>query len=167
MTNITRKTLLAAGIMAALGITTAGSAFAAVVPAGVQLAEKQEIVKNNGSEVQSLDPHKIEGVPENNVTRDLIEGLANNGVNGEVEPGVAESWDNKDYKVWTFHLRKDAKWSNGQPVTAQDFVYSWQRVVDPKTASPYASYLQYAHVENVDDIIAGKKRQIDAGRQGD
>ncbi|WP_268630641.1 ABC transporter substrate-binding protein, partial [Escherichia coli] len=113
--------------------------------------------KNNGSEVQSLDPHKIEGVPENNVTRDLMEGLANNSPDGSIVPGVAESWDNKDFKVWTFHLRKDAKWSNGKPVTAQDFVYSWQRVVDPKTASPYASYLQYAHVENVDDIIAGKK----------
>ena len=165
MTNITKKTLIAAGVIAALGITATTSAFAADVPAGVQLADKQEIVKNNGSEVQSLDPHKIEGVPENNVTRDLMEGLANNSPNGSIVPGVAESWDNKDFKVWTFHLRKDAKWSNGKPVTAQDFVYSWQRVVDPKTASPYASYLQYAHVENVDDIIAGK-RQVDAGREG-
>ncbi|TQI80725.1 oligopeptide transport system substrate-binding protein [Serratia fonticola] len=163
MTNITKKSLLAAGIIAALGITATGSAFAADVPAGVQLAEKQEIVKNNGSEVQSLDPHKIEGVPENNVTRDLMEGLANNSLDGSIVPGVAESWDNKDFKVWTFHLRKDAKWSNGQPVTAQDFVYSWQRVVDPKTASPYASYLQYAHVENVDDIIAGKKDKSTLG----
>lgn len=163
MTNITKKSLLAAGIIAALGLTAAGTAFAADVPAGVQLADKQEIVKNNGSEVQSLDPHKIEGVPENNVTRDLIEGLANNSLDGSVVPGVAESWDNKDFKVWTFHLRKDAKWSNGEPVTAQDFVYSWQRLVDPKTASPYASYLQYAHVENVDDIIAGKKDKSTLG----
>lgn len=157
MTNITKKTLIAAGVIAALGITATAGAFAADVPAGVQLADKQEIVKNNGSEVQSLDPHKIEGVPENNVTRDLIEGLATTSPDGAIMPGVAESWDNKDFKVWTFHLRKDAKWSNGKPVTAQDFVYSWQRLVDPKTASPYASYLQYAHVENVDDIIAGKK----------
>ncbi|AIM22148.1 oligopeptide ABC transporter substrate-binding protein OppA [Serratia sp. OLHL2] len=163
MTNITKKTLIAAGVIAALGITATTSAFAADVPAGVQLADKQEIVKNNGSEVQSLDPHKIEGVPENNVTRDLMEGLANNSPDGSIVPGVAESWDNKDFKVWTFHLRKDAKWSNGKPVTAQDFVYSWQRVVDPKTASPYASYLQYAHVENVDDIIAGKKDKSTLG----
>lgn len=163
MINITKKSLLAAGIIAALGMTATGSAFAADVPAGVQLADKQEIVKNNGSEVQSLDPHKIEGVPENNVTRDLMEGLANNNPDGSIVAGVAESWDNQDFKVWTFHLRKDAKWSNGQPVTAQDFVYSWQRVVDPKTASPYASYLQYAHVENVDDIIAGKKDKSTLG----
>ncbi|MFC0225830.1 oligopeptide ABC transporter substrate-binding protein OppA [Serratia aquatilis] len=163
MINITKKSLLAVGIIAAFSLTATGSAIAAVVPAGVQLADKQELVKNNGSEVQSLDPHKIEGVPENNVTRDLLEGLANNDLDGSIVPGVAESWDNKDFKVWTFHLRKDAKWSNGQPVTAQDFVYSWQRIVDPKTASPYASYLQYAHVENVDDIIAGKKDKSTLG----
>ncbi|MCV5427335.1 ABC transporter substrate-binding protein, partial [Escherichia coli] len=77
--------------------------------------------------------------------------------------GVAESWDNKDFKVWTFHLRKDAKWSNGEPVTAQDFVYSWQRLVDPKTASPYASYPQYGHIVNVDEIIDGKKAPSELG----
>ncbi len=163
MTNITKPSLLAAGIIAALAGAGSINALAAEVPSGVQLAEKQEIVKNNGAEVQSLDPHKIEGVPENNVTRDLIEGLANNDLNGAIVPGVAESWDNQDFKVWTFHLRKDAKWSNGQPVTAQDFVYSWQRIVDPQTVSPYASYLQSAHVVNVDDIIAGKKDKSTLG----
>lgn len=158
MTNITKKTLLAACVLAALGVATAGSAFAADVPVGVQLADKQELVRNNGSEVQSLDPHKVEGVPESNVIRDLLEGLVNTSVaDGHVIPGVAETWDNKDFKVWTFHLRKDAKWSNGDPVTAADFVYSWQRLADPKTASPYESYLQYGHIANIDDIIAGKK----------
>ncbi|MGL6019205.1 MAG: ABC transporter substrate-binding protein, partial [Gibbsiella quercinecans] len=163
MSNITKPSLLAAGMIAALAGAGSINALAAEVPSGVQLAEKQEIVKNNGAEVQSLDPHKIEGVPENNVTRDLIEGLANNDLNGAIVPGVAESWDNQDFKVWTFHLRKDAKWSNGQPVTAQDFVYSWQRIVDPQTVSPYASYLQSAHVVNVDDIIAGKKDKSTLG----
>jgi len=158
MTNITKKTILAACVLAALGVATAGSAFAATVPAGVQLADKQELVRNNGSEVQSLDPHKVEGVPESNVIRDLLEGLVNtSNSDGHVIPGVAETWDNKDFKVWTFHLRKDAKWSNGDPVTAADFVYSWQRLADPKTASPYESYLQYGHIANIDDIIAGKK----------
>lgn len=56
-------------------------------------------------------------------------------VDGHPAPGVAEKWDNKDFKVWTFHLRKDAKWSDGTPVTAEDFVYSWQRLADPNTAS--------------------------------
>lgn len=157
MINITKKSLIAAGVMAALGSMTAQQAFAASVPTGVELAAKQELVKGNGAELQSLDPHKIEGVPESNVNRDLLEGLVISDQQGHPIPGVAESWDNKDGKVWTFHLRNNAKWSNGEPVTAQDFVYSWQRLSDPKTASPYASYLQYGHLENIDDIITGKK----------
>ncbi|EKK5219960.1 oligopeptide ABC transporter substrate-binding protein OppA [Cronobacter sakazakii] len=160
MSIITKKSLVAAGILSAL---IAGNAMAANVPAGMQLAEKQTLVRNNGSEVQSLDPHKIEGVPESNINRDLFEGLLVTDVEGHPSAGVAEKWENKDFKVWTFHLRKDAKWSNGEPVTAQDFVYSWQRLADPKTASPYESYLQYGHITNIDDIIAGKKPATDLG----
>ena len=161
MSIITKKSLVAAGILTAL--IAGNAAMAADVPAGVQLAEKQTLVRNNGAEVQSLDPHKIEGVPESNVNRDLFEGLLVTDVDGHPAPGVAEKWDNKDFKVWTFHLRKDAKWSDGTPVTAEDFVYSWQRLANPNTASPYASYLQYGHIANIDDIIAGKKPVTDLG----
>jgi len=161
MSIITKKSLVAAGIFTAL---MAGNvAMAADVPANVKLADAQTLVRNNGSEVQSLDPHKIEGVPESNVSRDLFEGLLISDVDGHPSAGVAEKWENKDFKVWTFHLRKDAKWSDGSPVTAQDFVYSWQRLADPKTASPYASYLQYGHIANIDDIIEGKKPITDLG----
>ena len=161
MSIITKKSLVAAGILTAL--IAGNAAMAADVPAGVQLAEKQTLVRNNGAEVQSLDPHKIEGVPESNVNRDLFEGLLVTDVDGHPAPGVAEKWENKDFKVWTFHLRKDAKWSDGTPVTAEDFVYSWQRLANPNTASPYASYLQYGHIANIDDIIAGKKPVTDLG----
>lgn len=161
MSNITKKTLIAAGIFSALA--AANMATAAEVPAGVQLAEKQTLVRNNASEVQSLDPHKIEGVPESNISRDLFEGLTISDVNGHTSPGVAETWENQDFKVWTFHLRKDAKWSDGKPVTAHDFVYSWQRLADPDTASPYSSYLQYGHLLNIDEIIAGKKPASELG----
>ncbi|CDZ83247.1 oligopeptide ABC transporter substrate-binding protein [Citrobacter koseri] len=161
MSNITKKSLLAAGILTAL--IGGNVAMAADVPAGVQLSDKQTLVRNNGSEVQSLDPHKIEGVPESNVSRDLFEGLLISDVEGHPSPGVAEKWENKDFKVWTFHLRKNAKWSDGTPVTAHDFVYSWQRLANPNTASPYASYLQYGHIANIDDIIAGKKPATDLG----
>ncbi len=161
MSIITKKSLVAAGILAAL--ITGNAAMAADVPAGVQLADNQTLVRNNGSEVQSLDPHKIEGVPESNVSRDLFEGLLISDVEGHPTAGVAEKWENKDFKVWTFHLRKNAKWSDGTPVTAHDFVYSWQRLADPKTASPYASYLQYGHIANIDDVIAGKKPVTDLG----
>lgn len=138
-------------------------ATAAIMPAGVQLSEKQTLVKNNGAEVQSLDPHKIEGVPEGNISRELFEGLLISDVDGKPSPGVAKRQESQDFKVWTFHLRKDAKWSDGYPVTAQDFVYSWQRLADPNTASPYASYLQYGQIDNIDDIIAGKKPVSDLG----
>jgi oligopeptide transport system substrate-binding protein len=136
----------------------AASAVAATVPAGVELAEQQAITINNGSEVSSLDPQKIEGVPESNIILNLLEGLTTTDNQGHVVPGVAESWQSAQGKIWTFTLRKEAKWSNGEPVTAEDFVYSWQRLVDPKTASPYASYLQYAHIENIDAILSGKKK---------
>ncbi|PHM60318.1 ABC transporter substrate-binding protein [Xenorhabdus ishibashii] len=129
----------------------------ATVPVGVTLAEKQEITINNGVEVTSLDPHKVEGAPETVIIRNLLEGLVTTGPNGETVPGVAERWENDGYKVWTFYLRHDAKWSDGKPVTAQDFVYSWRRLADPSTGSPYTSYLQYAYIQNVDDILKGIK----------
>ncbi len=158
MINIMKKSLIALGVMAAVGSLSVSLAQAANVPAGVQLADKQELIRGNGAELQSLDPHKIEGVPESNVNRDVLEGLVINDADGKIIPGVAEKWESKEGgKVWIFHLRHNAKWSNGEPVTAQDFVYSWQRLADPKTASPYASYLQYGHILNVDEIIDGKK----------
>ncbi|CDG21304.1 oligopeptide transport protein (ABC superfamily, peri_bind) [Xenorhabdus poinarii G6] len=135
----------------------AAQGMAAIVPAGVTLAEKQEITVNNGVEVTSLDPHKVEGSPETIIIRNLLEGLVTTGPNGETRPGVAERWENEDDKVWTFYLRDDAKWSDGQPVTAQDFVYSWRRLADPKTGSPYTSYLHYAYIQHADDILKGKK----------
>lgn len=131
-------------------------AYGATVPAGTTLAPMQQIVINNGSEVASLDPHKVEGVPESNIILNLLDGLVNTDNSGKVVPGVAESWQNQQGTQWTFTLRNDAKWSNGEPVTADDFVYSWRRLADPTTASPYSSYLQAAHFANIDAILAGK-----------
>lgn len=146
-----------AGQLLALCLASAvASGQAAQVPTGTPLSETQRIVINNGSEVASLDPQKTEGVPESNVIRNLLEGLVETDNNGQIVPGVAASWRQEQGRVWTFTLRDDARWSNGEPVTAQDFVYSWQRLADPKTASPYASYLQAAHMGNIDAILAGK-----------
>lgn len=108
--KITQALLLGAGLAVA---TTSFTSFAANVPAGTKLAPVQELVRGNGTEVASLDPHKTEGVPESNVIRDLLEGLVNQDANGNVVPGVAESWETTDNKTFTFHIRKDAKWSNG------------------------------------------------------
>ena len=121
-----------------------GAAHAATVPPGTELAATQNIVINNGTEVSSLDPQKTEGVPESRIISNLLEGLVTTDNTGAIVPGVAQSWQNEGGKVWTFTLRDNAKWSNGAPVTAHDFVYSWRRLADPKTASPYASYLQAA-----------------------
>lgn len=137
-------------------LTLSGYALAASVPPGIQLAQDQILTINNGTEVASLDPHKTEGVPESDIIANLLEGLISTDNMGHPVPGVAQQWQQQN-NVWTFTLRPDARWSNGDPVTAADFVYSWQRLVDPKTASPYASFLQYAHIVNVDEIIAGKQ----------
>ncbi|WEM43281.1 ABC transporter substrate-binding protein [Photobacterium sp. DA100] len=151
--KITQAILLGAGMAVA---ATSFSTLAADVPEGVKLAAKQELVRGNGTEVASLDPHKTEGVPESHVIRDLLEGLVNQDENGNTVPGVAESWETTDNRTFTFHLRKDAKWSNGDPVTAHDFVYSFKRAVDPATASPYSWYLEMTTMKNADEIIAGK-----------
>ncbi|MDV5170472.1 ABC transporter substrate-binding protein [Photobacterium rosenbergii] len=151
--KITQAILLGAGMAVA---ATSFSTIAADVPEGVKLAAKQELVRGNGTEVASLDPHKTEGVPESHVIRDLLEGLVNQDENGNTVPGVAESWETTDNRTFTFHLRKDAKWSNGDPVTAHDFVYSFKRAVDPATASPYSWYLEMTTMKNADEIIAGK-----------
>tara|TARA_R110001583_G_scaffold16561_21_gene67978 strand:+ start:7520 stop:9151 length:1632 start_codon:yes stop_codon:yes gene_type:complete len=158
--KITQALLIAAGLTLA---TTSISAVAANVPAGTKLAVKQELVRGNGTEVASLDPQKTEGVPESHVIRELLEGLVNQDAEGKVIPGVAERWETTDNKTFTFYLRKDAKWSNGDPVTAQDFVYSFQRAVDPATASPYSWYLDMTTMTNASDIIAGKKDKSTLG----
>ena len=119
--------LLAAGILCASTAT-----WAANVPAGTQLADKQELVRNNGSEPASLDPHKVESDVEFNIISDLFDGLVSVSPAGEIQPRLAEKWENKDNTVWTFHLRPGITWSDGTAITAEDIVWSWQRLVDPK-----------------------------------
>jgi len=120
------------------------------------LAAEQVLRRGNGSEVQTLDPHKAEGVPASNILRDLYEGLTIEKPDGTVIPGAAESWEiSDDGKVYTFKIRKNARWSNGDPVTAGDFVYGLRRSVDPATGSQYSQIL--APILNAEAIIAGKK----------
>lgn len=155
---ITRAILVGAGfsLLAACGEDTAKTQTSESVKSTV-LAKKQELVRGNGTEVSSLDPHKTEGVPESNVLRDLMEGLVIQDAQGNSIPGTAESWETTDNQKFTFKIRSDAKWSNGDPVTAHDFVYSFKRAVDPKTASPYAWYIEKTQMKNAKDIIVGKK----------
>lgn len=103
-----------------------------------KLAQRQHITIGNGSEVQSLDPHQgTVTIPDINVIINLLEGLCIVDHHGETVPGVATHWEQSNGgKTWTFYLRPEARWSNGDPVTAADFVFSWRRLADPKTASP-------------------------------
>lgn len=95
-----------------------------------------------GEDPQSLDPRKALGVPEGTVIYQIYEGLLTYDKTGKLVPGVAEKWDvSSDGLTYTFHLRSDAKWSNGEPVTAQDFVYSWKSTLSPELASKYAEQL--------------------------
>ncbi|MBY4887488.1 peptide ABC transporter substrate-binding protein [Pantoea sp. DY-15] len=146
-----RKTLTALIVASA-----ASPAFAANVPPGAQLASTQEIVRHIKDEPASLDPMKAVGLPEIQVMRDLFEGLTNQDAHGKIVPGVALSWSSNDNKTWMFTLRKYARWSNGEPVTAQDFVYSWQRLVEPKNSSPFAWFAALSGIENAEAITKGQ-----------
>jgi len=122
---------------------------------GTELAQRQVLHRGNGAEPQSLDPHKSEGVPESNLQRDLYEGLTNDSPDGGIEPGAASSWTvSDDGLVYIFHMRDNARWSNGDPVTAHDFVYGLRRSVDPATLSNYSIMLR--PILNAEAIIAGE-----------
>ncbi|MDC7716350.1 peptide ABC transporter substrate-binding protein [Vogesella sp. DC21W] len=151
--------VLAASVVLAMG---ANAAFAAKVPAGVQLAAKQELTRNNGSEPESLDPALAESVGANNIARDLFEALTAADNDGRIVPGLAESWKQTDPTTWVFTLRKNAKWSDGVQVTADDVVYGIRRFLDPKTASPYASTYG-AFLLNGVEAAEGKKALTDIG----
>ncbi|GAD74492.1 ABC transporter substrate-binding protein [Vibrio azureus] len=122
-----------------------------------QFFSQQHLVRANDAEAATLDPAKAEGMPEMHIIRDLFEGLVIQDRDGNIIPGVAQSWHTEDNQVFTFNLRKEAKWSNGDPITAQDFVYSLRRAVDPKTASPNVWYLRITKIKNLAEVADGKK----------
>jgi len=110
----------------------------------VQRGDREQVLHRGlGYEVSDLDPHLATGLSEYSVISALFEGLvAEDPVDLHPVPGVAESWEvSPDGLVYTFHLRANARWSNGEPVTAQDFVASWRRVLTPSLAADYASML--------------------------
>ncbi|MEM7698219.1 MAG: peptide ABC transporter substrate-binding protein [Verrucomicrobiota bacterium] len=111
----------------------------------VDRATREKILRlGNGGEPKALDPHLVAAVGDSNILRALYEGLVTYHPSDDTlhEPGVAERWEaNEDSTEWRFYLRRDAKWSNGDPVTAHDFVYAFNRILHPEMAAPYASML--------------------------
>jgi len=114
----------------------------------------------NGSEPQGLDPHVVTGIPESHIVNALFEGLAvKNPHTLESEPGVAQRWDiSADGLVITFHLNPEAKWSNGDAMTAEDYVWSWQRALNPTMGNQYA-YMLYP-LENAEAFATGKLKDF-------
>ncbi len=120
------------------------------------LADEQVLHRGNGEEPETLDPHLAEGVPASNILRDLFEGLTTTTPDGRIVPGAAARWDiSRDGLTYTFNLHRDGRWSNGDPVTAEDFVWSFRRAVDPETGASYGRML--SPVRNAEDVLAGRK----------
>lgn len=112
---------------------------------------------NNGTEIQGLDPHVVTGIPEHKVLSAIMEGLVSEHPvsDTDVSPGVAERWETSENGlVWTFHLRDNARWTTGEPVTADDFLYAYRRILNPAFAAKYANML-FA-VVGAEDYFTGK-----------
>ena len=110
--------------------------------------------RGNGAEPESLDPHKSRSIQASDVLRDIGEGLVGYSSDGEMIAAAAERWEiSEDGRQYDFWLRPEARWSNGETVTAEQFVYSFRRLVNPETAAFYAQAL--SDIENAAEIIAG------------
>src|ERR1700728_4570155 len=133
-----------------------GSSPTPAITVGSALAGVQILARGLDDTPRSIDPQLATDVPGQRVLDDLFEGLTTIDVAGKASAGVASSWESSaDGKTWMFHLRPNARWSNGAPVMAGDFVYSWRRMVDPRTGAEYAQGL--AAIDNALEIAAGKK----------
>ncbi|MEJ6397522.1 peptide ABC transporter substrate-binding protein [Yoonia sp. 208BN28-4] len=144
----------------AIMLLTAGAAYAdghATHPeTGEALASEQTFVYRVGDESPSFDPGLVEDVDGSKIVRDLFEGLMNQDADGNLVPGVATDFTvSDDGMTYTFNLRDNAMWSNGDPVTAGDFVYAWRRASSPELASPYSWYMELMSIENGAAVIAG------------
>ncbi len=123
-----------------------------------------EVVYNRGSAAvpESLDPHKTATTYEADILREMFLGLVAQDAKAELIPGAAESWTvSADNTVYTFKLRQGAKWSNGDPVTAEEFVFAFQRLQNPETAAEYASMLYV--IKNAEAINQGKAKPEEIG----
>lgn len=159
-------TLFKAASATAIMVSMAGGAYADKMHpmTGEKLAADQTFTYRLLDGIPTLDPQLNEDTSGSDILRDLFEGLTNQDADGNTIPGVAESWEaSEGNTVWTFKLRDNAKWSNGDPVTAGDFVYAWRRAADPATASPYSWYIDLMSIKNGSEVLAGDKAPEELG----
>lgn len=175
------KTLVAFVLVAAMAVGLAGcggsSSKETTAPAAESSAESAgettgEVTAGTSdlnimleTPVESLDPQQATDGTSFEVIADYTDGLMQMDSDGQAVPAIAESYDlSEDGLTYTFHLREDANWSNGTPVTAADFVFAWQRAVDPAVASEYAYMMSdIGQIKNAAEIIAGEKDKSELG----
>ena len=135
----------------------------AVYSLTLQEANKNKILLITvGSEPRTLDPQEAQGVTEHHILMAMIEGLVAPSIDDQskVVPGMADRWEhNEDYSVWTFHIGEDRKWSNGDPVAAQDFVFSYKRMLTASFGAQYADNLFI--LKGAEDYFRGKITDFD------
>jgi oligopeptide transport system substrate-binding protein len=148
---------LAAALTASLTLAALAACGAPSGPAAPAAgAGARVLVRGGGPDPDSLDPQKARGFEAQSIVRDLCEGLTTLDHQAGVAPGIASHWSvSADGLTWTFTLRPNARWSNGDKVVAADFVAGFRRLVDPATASGYAQYADV--IAHTDDIVAGRK----------
>jgi len=135
---------------------------AAAFPAHAQTASQQLTVNVLQGEPDNIDPNRSSFATEAAVIRQVFQPLLRFDGNLTPQPAAAASYDvSADGKTYTFHLRPDGRWSDGQPVTAQQFEYSWKRILDPKLAAEYADFFVQAGIVGADDYNSGKVQTSD------
>jgi len=129
----------------------------------VERANREGIfLVGNSNEPQGVDPHLVSGVIESKIITSIFEGLIADHPyeDGTAVPGVAERWEPNETKdVWTFHLRRDNQWSDGTPLTANDFLFAWERMLTPELGARYADML-YLFIRGAEDFNQGKTRDF-------
>ena len=140
------------------------TAIAAVATVAFMGAAAAQVVyhRGNGADPETLDPHKTSTTSESHILRDLLEGLVAYNSKAEVVPGAAEKWEvSDDGKLYRFTIRSNAKWSNGDPVKASDFQYSYRRIANPETGAKYVNIL--FPILNAEKVTKGQAKVEELG----
>ena len=162
MPRVDRRRALAAAAACAILVLAACSGGSKSGGTSAGGAQPNILLRGNGPDPDSLDPQRARSVESQTVLRDLCEGLTTLAKDASTAPGVAKEWRvSADGKTYTFTLRDDARWSNGDKVVAPDFVVALRRLVDPATASQYAQIIDV--VQNAPEIISGKVKRDELG----